>query len=69
MNRNAKWIICPQQIVPMGKVEASPEFRREFELDALPQSALLQISGMGFFDARINDRPVTGRLLTPPFTA
>lgn len=69
MHQNAKWILCPQPVVPMGKVEASPEFRREFDLEAIPQSALLQISGVGFFDARINGQPVTDRLLTPPFTA
>ena len=69
MIQNAKWILCPHRYGPMGKAEASPEFRKEFELACAPKSATLQICGLGFFDAKINGQSVTERLLTPPFTA
>ena len=69
MIQNAKWILCPHRYGPMGKAEASPEFRKEFELARAPKSATLQICGLGFFDAKINGQSVTERLLTPPFTA
>ena len=69
MIQNAKWIFCPHDHAPLGKFEASPEFRKVFELEQVPRKATLQISGVGFFDARINGQAVTDRLLTPPFTA
>ena len=51
MIQNAKWILCPHRYGPMGKAEASPEFRKEFELARAPKSATLQICGLGFFDS------------------
>ena len=59
MIQNAKWIFCPHDHAPLGKFEASPEFRKVFELEQVPRKATLQISGVGFFDARINGQAGT----------
>lgn len=69
MNSKAKWIELNENVPAIYDLAICPEFRREFDLDASPASALLSISGVGFFDAKINGKAVTENLLTPPFTA
>lgn len=68
MNSNAKWIGLCEEPEQWEGVPYGAEFRREFELNAVPDKAALSISGMGFFDAKINGKSVTENLLTPPFT-
>lgn len=70
MNINPKWIeLSPSALEGFDKLPVCPEFTRSFELDEVPSNALLNISGMGFYNAKINGQPVTENLLTPPFTA
>lgn len=69
MNRNAKWIEVNGNVPAIYDLAYCPEFRREFELEAVNGSAMLSISGVGFYDAKINGKSVTENLLTPPFTA
>lgn len=69
MSPNAKWIELDMNVPAIYDLAVCPEFMREFELDAAPASAVLRISGLGFFDAKINGIAVTQNLLTPPFTA
>lgn len=69
MDSRAKWIELdgpvPENIGPAF----CPEFRRGFELTAAPAAAVLAISGVGFYDVKINGKAVTENLMTPPFTA
>lgn len=69
MHKNAKWIELTAVPRKYENAPVSPEFRRVFRLEKMPEQAVLRITGMGFFDARINGMPVTENLLTPPFTA
>lgn len=69
MNPKAKWIEVNMDVPGIYDLAICPEFKREFELAAVPASACLSISGVGFFDAKINGKAVTENLLTPPFTA
>lgn len=66
---NAKWIEAPLMAPPIYALALCPEFKREFDLAAAPAQATLQISGVGFYTAKINGQPVTTHLLTPAYTA
>ena len=48
---------------------AASYFTKEFELASEVKRAVLYISGLGYFDARINGVPVTDTFLNPRFTA
>ena len=69
MIQHATWIAHSPRRVQLGELPAPVEFRKAFDLALIPKSAILQISGMGFFAAKVNGLSVTDRLLTPPFTA
>ena len=58
-----KWIECP-----WCQENTAPEFRREFVLKEIPAHAVLEISGLGFYTARLNGKRVTEALLQPAFS-
>lgn len=45
---------------------AAPRFFRRFSLQGLPADAVLHITGLGYFEARMNGHPVTDARLIPP---
>jgi alpha-L-rhamnosidase len=45
-----------------------PVVRRDFTLDAAPDSARLYVAGVGVYVARINGVPVTDAVLEPPYS-
>lgn len=55
---NAKWIAASEDDCQ------SPIIQREFTLDSV-SNAMLYITGLGYFEARINDQPITEDLLIP----
>ncbi len=59
--RNAKWISSPG-----CPADTAPVFRRVFNWNGGP--AMLYITGVGFYDLRINGQAVTDELLNPAFT-
>lgn len=68
----AKWIAAPFAAFTFARDAAdalpSPLFRKEFELNGVPREAVLSVCGLGFGVVTINGRPVTGDVLTTPFT-
>ena len=44
---------------------ASPILERNFSLETLPEKAVLFITGLGYFEARVNGRPVTDARFIP----
>lgn len=58
-----KWIECPW----CGE-NTAPEFLGEFLLDRIPGGAVLEISGLGFYSARLNGVRVGDALLQPAFS-
>ena len=69
MNGQAKWIELDYSFPPIYQYSFAVEFRRSFDLSVRPAAAVLAISGMGFYDVKINGQAVTDHLLTPAFTA
>ena len=63
MDWKAYWISCPN-----CPEETAPRFVKTFELKEAPQKATLRISGVGFYTALINGRPVSDELLNPAFS-
>lgn len=60
----AKWIMfetCPENVTPV--------FRRIFSLAKRPESASIDICGLGFYYLKINGKRVGEELLQPAFTA
>ena len=60
----AKWIMfetCPENVTPV--------FRRIFSLTKRPESASIDICGLGFYYLKINGKRVGEELLQPAFTA
>ena len=62
--RIGKWIeypACPENRTPV--------FRGRFHVNAVPAVCELLISGLGFYTAELNGKPVTDTLLNPAFSA
>ena len=64
MKLNARWIGLSQ---PMGDV--CPQFETRFTLTKDVQSAMLRVTAMGVYEARINGRRVGDFILAPGFTS
>ena len=64
MKLNARWIGLSQ---PMGDV--CPQFETRFILTKDVQSAMLRVTAMGVYEARINGRRVGDFILAPGFTS
>lgn len=60
---SARWICC--QNCPENN---APVFEKIFEIDNLPEKAMLRISGLGFYEAEINGRYADDALLQPAFS-
>ncbi len=56
-HKSAKWITY--------SCNGMPEFQKKFTLDAKPQTAYINICGLGFFELFINGRKVSEDLLVP----
>ena len=54
---------------PPEREEASPIFRKEFALPRKVKSARAYISGLGYYELRINGEKVGSKILDPAFTA
>ena len=48
--------------------EYTLEFCKEFTLDYIPKTAKLSISGLGYFDATVNEQPLDDIFYKPPLT-
>ncbi|MBR6410213.1 MAG: family 78 glycoside hydrolase catalytic domain [Clostridia bacterium] len=58
MIEKAKWIAC-------GTEPELPVIVRTFDLDAVPETADIEITGLGFFQLFINGQSVTDEMLVP----
>lgn len=57
----AKWI-------GINSEESAPYFRKEFTIEKAVKHARIYISGLGFYELRINGAKVGDSVLSPPFT-
>ncbi len=58
---NGKWITCKEYV-------EAPLFEKTFELEALPKSAEIDITALGYFTLLINGKKVSDDLFTPAQT-
>ncbi len=58
---NGKWITCKEYV-------EAPLFEKTFELEALPKSAEIDITALGYFTLLINGKKVSEDLFTPAQT-
>lgn len=56
---------CSKWITTASESERHPVFTKQFALSAEVKQARLYISGLGLFEAKINDTPVSDEVLTP----
>lgn len=62
------WIGHPQGISRMNQPLPAPMFRKRFTIEKQIRLARLYISGLGFYDCRVNDSVCTDEVLAPPFS-
>ena len=60
--RLAKWIGCPD-------CTGTPLFEKRFRIDKMPETAVMEISGLGFYVLSVNGKRVGDALLQPAFSA
>ncbi len=61
---NAVWIVPSEETG-----EICPVFRKTFAVKGKPDSALLEISAMGVYEARLNGERIGDFILAPGFTS
>ena len=59
----------PQQDIDHYKEEGMPLFRKDFTAKKAVSSARLYISGLGYYEASLNGKPIGDRVLDPGWTA
>lgn len=68
----AKWIgdgkSNPANDADFYKPDPAPLFRKEFRIPGVPVRARLAISGLGYYEARLNGRRIGDELLAPAWT-
>ncbi len=62
----AQWITCP--VIVQGQEHPSPILRKSFRLGKPISSARAYVSGLGYFELRINGRRIGENVLDPGFT-
>ncbi|MEG0294090.1 family 78 glycoside hydrolase catalytic domain [Enterococcus sp.] len=63
-----KWISHPQGGTSQTEQKPAPMFRKKFAIDKLVKDAVLYISGLGFYEFRINNEKTTDSYLNQAFT-
>ncbi len=66
----ARWISDGNHFVEERKScgSPSPNFRKRFVLESLPNKAIASVCGLGFYEMHINGKRVGDRVLEPAFT-
>lgn len=68
LSPDARWIgrLNPDPPSEVGTQPPAPALRRSFTLGAPVRSATLTVAGFGYYEARLNGRPVSDAVLDPP---